>query len=69
MINLIKKHIREQIALRYIEESEDTMNRCAEYVFNAPVWQWRLRLRIVLAVDPAFRECYDDVLNFIRGNR
>lgn len=48
MKRLIKRYVRRQIALYYHCGDMDTLNQCADFVFNAPIWHWRFRLRLVL---------------------
>lgn len=48
MKRLIKRYVRQQIVLSYTHEDTHTLNQYADFVFNAPIWQWRFRLKLVL---------------------
>lgn len=47
MKKLIKRYVRQQIALSCPYEDTDTLNQCADFVFNAPIWEWKFRLKLV----------------------
>lgn len=70
MKRLIKRYVRQRIALSLFHYGEGTMKRCADFVFNAPIWQWRLRLKIALNFLHYFPEQdLEKLLCFIRGER
>ncbi len=48
MIKLYKRCIRKRIALHFIYYDADTAKQYADFVFNAPIWHWRFRLKLVL---------------------
>lgn len=48
LVNLLKRRIRLKIASEYRGADVSILNRCAEWVFDAPVWRWRFRLKILL---------------------
>lgn len=64
MINIIKRRIRKRIALHYIYESVDTAERYAGFVLNAPIYEWRFRLKLVLSQKGVPIECLERLLRF-----
>lgn len=48
MIKFYKRHIRRRIALHFLYYDADTAKRYADFVFNAPIWHWRFRLKLVV---------------------
>lgn len=48
MKRLIKRYVRQKIALHCYYNGPDMMQQYADFVFNAPIWQWKYRLRLVL---------------------
>lgn len=48
MKRLIKRYVRQRIALHFLYYDADTAKQYADFVFNAPIWHWRFRLKLVL---------------------
>lgn len=48
MKKLIKRYVRQRIALHFIYDGADTAKQYADFVFNAPIRYWRFRLKLVL---------------------
>ena len=64
MTNPIKRYIKKRIALHYIYESVDTAERYADFVLNAPIYEWRFRLKLVLSQSGIPIECLERLFRF-----